>query len=73
MSIVLDYTDEVTMLPEDDPIPQQMEQMNQMAVHLPLENIQNGFQDDALSLTGNPLLLFLQSLLPWNVVQTRDN
>ncbi|CCI46609.1 unnamed protein product [Albugo candida] len=68
-----DYTDEVTMLPEDDPIPQQMEQMNQMAVHLPLENIQNGFQDDALSLTGNPLLLFLQSLLPWNVVQTRDN
>lgn len=73
VSIVLDYTDEVTMLPEDDPIPQQMEQMNQMAVHLPLENIQNGFQDDALSLTGNPLLLFLQSLLPWNVVQTRDN
>nr|CCA24852.1 conserved hypothetical protein [Albugo laibachii Nc14] len=67
-----DYTDEVTTLPVDDPMPIEVHPlMEQMDANPRIQLVQE--EDDVLRLTGNPLLLFLQSLLPWNRMESRGN
>lgn len=70
----IDYSDEVTTLPPDHPMlqPPQLgfnlddlndEQRAQLAL------LQQQAEEGNLPADANPLLLFLQTLLPWNRVQ----
>jgi len=77
----IDYSDEVTTLPADHPMmhPPQHQDLQNMDPGL-IAQLQAQLQEEELhqletgnlSPDANPLLLFLQTLLPWNTVQNRN-
>lgn len=72
-STVTDYSDEITTLPPDHPmmLPPELpngQPMNEEALAA-LAQVQEQVAAGNLPADANPLLLFLQTLLPWNHVQ----
>lgn len=72
-SAVADYSDEITTLPPDHPmmLPPELpngQPMNEEALAA-LAQVQEQVAAGNLPADANPLLLFLQTLLPWNHVQ----
>ena len=70
---MLDYSDEITTLPADHPMLQPPQIQNGQPLDAEalnaLARAQEEFEEDRLPADANPLLLFLQTLLPWNHVQ----
>ncbi|GMF44686.1 unnamed protein product [Phytophthora fragariaefolia] len=68
-----DYSDEITTLPADHPMLQPPQLQNGQALDAEalaaLAEAQAQFEAGNLPADANPLLLFLQTLLPWNHVQ----
>ncbi|KAF1328305.1 hypothetical protein FI667_g6910, partial [Globisporangium splendens] len=72
-AITNDYSDEVTTLPPDHPMMQPPQFPNGQPMDeealAALAQAQEQFEAGNLPADANPLLLFLQTLLPWNHVQ----
>ncbi|KAL4161857.1 hypothetical protein PRNP1_002408 [Phytophthora ramorum] len=72
-AISADYSDEITTLPADHPMLQPPQLQNGQPLDAEalaaLARAQEEFEAGNLPADANPLLLFLQTLLPWNHVQ----
>jgi hypothetical protein len=72
-AITNDYSDEITTLPPDHPMMQPPQFPNGQPMDAEalaaLAQAQEQFEAGNLPADANPLLLFLQTLLPWNHVQ----
>ncbi|CAH0514222.1 unnamed protein product [Peronospora belbahrii] len=72
-AVVADYSDEITTLPADHPMVQPPQLQNGQPLDADalaaLAQAQEEFVAGNLPADANPLLLFLQTLLPWNHVQ----
>lgn len=73
MCAIADYSDEITTLPADHPMLQPPQLQNGQPLDAEalaaLARAQEEFEAGNLPADANPLLLFLQTLLPWNHVQ----
>ncbi|CAH0486974.1 unnamed protein product [Peronospora farinosa] len=72
-AVTADYSDDITTLPADHPMLQPPQMQNGQPVDPEalnaLARAQEEFEEGHLPADTNPLLLFLQTLLPWNHVQ----
>ncbi|KAE9008268.1 hypothetical protein PR003_g12604 [Phytophthora rubi] len=72
-AVSADYSDEITTLPADHPMLQPPQLQNGLPLDAEalaaLARAQEEFEAGNLPADANPLLLFLQTLLPWNHVQ----
>ncbi|RLN20843.1 hypothetical protein BBJ28_00000991 [Nothophytophthora sp. Chile5] len=72
-AVSADYSDEITTLPPDHPMLQPPQLQNGQPLDAEalaaLAQAQQDFEAGNLPADANPLLLFLQTLLPWNHVQ----
>ncbi|ETN18403.1 hypothetical protein PPTG_04025 [Phytophthora nicotianae INRA-310] len=72
-AVTADYSDEITTLPADHPMLQPPQLQNGQPLDAEalaaLARAQEEFEAGNLPADANPLLLFLQTLLPWNHVQ----
>ncbi|CAI5739673.1 unnamed protein product [Peronospora destructor] len=72
-AVTADYSDETTTLPADHPMLQPPQIQNGQPLDAEAVNAlaraQEEFEEGHLPADANPLLLFLQTLLPWNHVQ----
>ncbi|POM76342.1 Hypothetical protein PHPALM_6428 [Phytophthora palmivora] len=72
-AVTADYSDEITTLPADHPMLQPPQLQNGQPLDAEalaaLARAQAEFEAGNLPADANPLLLFLQTLLPWNHVQ----
>lgn len=72
-AVSADYSDEITTLPADHPMLQPPQLQNGQPLDAEalaaLAQAQEEFEAGNLPADANPLLLFLQTLLPWNHVQ----
>ncbi|CAI5714313.1 unnamed protein product [Peronospora destructor] len=72
-AVTTDYSDEITTLPADHPMLQPPQIQNDQPLDAEalnaLARAQEEFEEGHLPADANPLLLFLQTLLPWNHVQ----
>ncbi|TDH71328.1 hypothetical protein CCR75_001937 [Bremia lactucae] len=72
-AVLADYSDDITTLPADHPMlqPPELEngQLLDAEARAALVQAQEVFDAGNLPADANPLLLFLQTLLPWNQVQ----
>ncbi len=72
LACCLDFSDEVVTLPPDNLVEQEHHNMNAEEMMIEREMIRRQNEGN-LSAHANPMLLFLQSLLPWNTVQGSRN